>query len=107
MPDRYRAPGGWRVQIVRLECTPDHRDGTWIRVTQYGSHVESSGIAVDGRGQRVAAGTGSVSAGKVKPGLTRPSLGEQPHTARCPRNGVWMPAAACSKEAGLRQRCLT
>jgi hypothetical protein len=36
MPDRYRAPGGWRVQIACLEGTPDHRDGTWIRVTQYG-----------------------------------------------------------------------
>jgi hypothetical protein len=39
MPDRYRAPGGWRVSVVTLECTPDHRDGTWLRITLYGSHV--------------------------------------------------------------------
>lgn len=36
MADSYRAPGGWRVQVVTLEGTPDRRDGTWIRVTQYG-----------------------------------------------------------------------
>jgi len=31
--------GGWAVQIVHLVATPDHHDGTWIRVTQYGSWV--------------------------------------------------------------------
>jgi hypothetical protein len=39
MPDSYRAPNGWRVTIVHLENTPNHRDGTWIRVTRYGSWV--------------------------------------------------------------------
>jgi hypothetical protein len=39
MPDRYRAPGGWRVQIVHLENTPDRRDGEWLRVTLHGSWV--------------------------------------------------------------------
>ena len=37
MPDSYRAPGGWRVQVVSLENTPDRHDGTWLRITQYGS----------------------------------------------------------------------
>jgi hypothetical protein len=36
MPDCYRAPGGWRVEVVRLEDTPDRHDGTWLRVTQFG-----------------------------------------------------------------------
>lgn len=36
MAESWRAPGGWRVQIVRLEGTPDRRDGTWLRVTQFG-----------------------------------------------------------------------
>jgi hypothetical protein len=39
MADRWRPHGGWAVQIVHLEGAPDHRDGTWIRVTQYGSWV--------------------------------------------------------------------
>ena len=49
MPDRYRAPGGWTVQVIELKGTPDHHDGQWIRVSQYGFWVESSGIAADGR----------------------------------------------------------
>jgi hypothetical protein len=35
MADRWRAAGGWCVEIVRLEGTPDHHDGTWLRVTQH------------------------------------------------------------------------
>jgi hypothetical protein len=48
MPDSYRAPGGWRVRIVRLEGTPNRRDGTWLRVTQHGFWTECSAIAADG-----------------------------------------------------------
>lgn len=55
MADRYRAPGGWTVQVVRLSGTPNKRDGEWIRVCHYGYHVEGSGIAADGRGIAVAA----------------------------------------------------
>jgi hypothetical protein len=36
MPDSCRAPGGWTVEVVALSGTPDHRDGTWLRVTQHG-----------------------------------------------------------------------
>jgi hypothetical protein len=32
----WRAPGGWRVRVVRLEGTPNSRDGAWLRVTQFG-----------------------------------------------------------------------
>jgi hypothetical protein len=39
MPPRWHAPGGWRIEIVRLEHTPDHRDGEWYRLTQFGSHA--------------------------------------------------------------------
>ena len=56
MGDRYRAPGGWTVEVVQLGGTPDRRDGEWLRVRYYGFHVESSGIAVDGRDPHVAAG---------------------------------------------------
>ena len=39
MADRYRAPGGWTVEVVRLTCTPDHHDGEWIRIRQYGAYA--------------------------------------------------------------------
>jgi hypothetical protein len=39
MPDRYRAPGGWTVEVVQLSLTPDRRDGTWIRVPLHGFFV--------------------------------------------------------------------
>jgi hypothetical protein len=47
--DRYRAPGGWTVEVVELVGTPDRHDGTWIRLRLHGFFVEGSGIAVDGR----------------------------------------------------------
>jgi hypothetical protein len=46
---RYRAPGGWTVQVVELTGTPDRHDGQWLRVCQYGFLGESSGIAFEGR----------------------------------------------------------
>jgi hypothetical protein len=36
MADRWRAPGGWTVEVVRLSGTPDKRDGEWLRVCQHG-----------------------------------------------------------------------
>jgi hypothetical protein len=33
---RYRAPGGWTVEVVILENTPNHHDGAWLSVSQYG-----------------------------------------------------------------------
>jgi hypothetical protein len=36
MADRYRAPGGWTVEVVQLTGTPDHHDGEWLRISQYG-----------------------------------------------------------------------
>jgi hypothetical protein len=39
MPDLYRAPGGWHVSIVTLTCTPDRHDGSWIRISRYGTWV--------------------------------------------------------------------
>jgi hypothetical protein len=35
MADRWRAPGGWTVEIVHLSGTPDNRDGEWLRVSQH------------------------------------------------------------------------
>jgi hypothetical protein len=46
---RYRTKSGWAFEIVQLTFTPNHRDGSWIRLTHHGFFVESSGIAVDGR----------------------------------------------------------
>jgi hypothetical protein len=54
--DSYLAPGGWSVEVVRLSGTPDHHDGEWIRIRQYGAYVKSSGIALDERDPHVAAG---------------------------------------------------
>jgi hypothetical protein len=39
MADRYRAPGGWTVDVIHLSSTPDHRDGEWLRVSFHGAHV--------------------------------------------------------------------
>jgi hypothetical protein len=39
MADRWRAPGGWTVEVVRLCGTPDKRDGEWLRVRHYGYHT--------------------------------------------------------------------
>jgi hypothetical protein len=39
MAERWRAPGGWTVEVVRLSGTPDNRDGEWLRVCQYGYHT--------------------------------------------------------------------
>jgi hypothetical protein len=27
------------VEVVRLSCTPDHRDGEWLRIRYFGFHV--------------------------------------------------------------------
>jgi hypothetical protein len=35
----HRAHGGWTVQVIELTGTPDHHDGQWIRVSQYGFWV--------------------------------------------------------------------
>jgi hypothetical protein len=37
MADRWRAPGGWTVEVVRLSLTPDRHDGEWIRLKQFGA----------------------------------------------------------------------
>jgi hypothetical protein len=37
--DRYRALGGWTVEVVELAGTPDRHDGTWIRVRLHGFFV--------------------------------------------------------------------
>jgi hypothetical protein len=39
MADRYRAPGGWTVEVIHLSGTPDNRDGEWLRVCRHGYHV--------------------------------------------------------------------
>jgi hypothetical protein len=39
MADRYRTADGWSVEVVRLSMTPDHQDGTWIRVRYYDFYV--------------------------------------------------------------------
>jgi hypothetical protein len=39
MANRWRAPGGWTVEVVRLSGAPDHHDGDWLRLCQYGSWV--------------------------------------------------------------------
>ena len=43
MVDRWRAPGGWTVEVVQLNGTPDHRDGEWLRVRLHGSWVADVG----------------------------------------------------------------
>jgi hypothetical protein len=35
MAERWRAPGGWTVEVVRVAGTGNH-DGEWLRVRQYG-----------------------------------------------------------------------
>lgn len=37
MADRWRAPGGWTVEVVRLSGTPNNHDGEWLRVRQFGA----------------------------------------------------------------------
>ena len=36
---RYRTKSGWAVKIVQLTCTPNHHDGSWIRLTHHGFFV--------------------------------------------------------------------
>jgi hypothetical protein len=36
MAERWRTPAGFTVEVVQLSCTPNHRDGTWLRIKQYG-----------------------------------------------------------------------
>jgi hypothetical protein len=36
---RYRTKSGRAVEIVQLTCTPNHRDGSWIRLTHHGFFV--------------------------------------------------------------------
>jgi hypothetical protein len=33
MAERWRASGGWTVEVVHLSVTPNHRDGEWLRVS--------------------------------------------------------------------------
>jgi hypothetical protein len=47
MSDRYRAPGGWTVEVVQLSGTPDRRDGEWLRVRYYGFHVADVGSVAE------------------------------------------------------------
>jgi hypothetical protein len=39
MGDRYRAPGGWTVEVVLLSGTPDRHDGEWLRLRYRGYWV--------------------------------------------------------------------
>jgi hypothetical protein len=39
MGERWRTADGWAVEIVTLAITPNHHDGTWIRVRQHGAWV--------------------------------------------------------------------
>jgi hypothetical protein len=41
---------------LQKSLTGTGRDGEWLRISRWGIHIESSGIAVDGRGRQVAAG---------------------------------------------------
>jgi hypothetical protein len=50
MAERYRTPGCWTVEVVQLT------EGDRLRIRHHGFFIESSGIAVDGRGPHVAAG---------------------------------------------------
>ena len=34
---RLHAPGGWRLEVVHLELTPDRNNYEWIRLTLPGS----------------------------------------------------------------------
>jgi hypothetical protein len=36
MADRWRAPGGWTVEVVHLNGTSENSDGERLRVCQYG-----------------------------------------------------------------------
>ena len=36
---RYRTKDGWSVEVVNLACTPNHHDGEWLRVRNYGYFV--------------------------------------------------------------------
>jgi hypothetical protein len=31
MAERYRAPGGWSVEVIHLSAPSDKRDGEWLR----------------------------------------------------------------------------
>jgi hypothetical protein len=34
---RYRSRDGqWTVEVVTLSCTPNNRDGSWVRLRRYG-----------------------------------------------------------------------
>jgi hypothetical protein len=35
----WRTADGWAVEVIRLEGTPDHHDGTWIRITHHGFYI--------------------------------------------------------------------
>lgn len=37
MADRYRAPGGFKVEVVCLSGTPDRHDGQWLRARRHGA----------------------------------------------------------------------
>lgn len=39
MAERWRAPGGWTVEVVSLSGTPDRHDGAWLRLRQFGCWV--------------------------------------------------------------------
>lgn len=54
----YCTQDGWSVEAVQLTGTPDHHDGTWLRIKHCGFYVECSAIAPHERpraGQPVAA----------------------------------------------------
>jgi len=52
MADHYRTSDGWSDEVVRLTCTPDQRDGEWLRIRYLGYHVQPLGIASAGRDTR-------------------------------------------------------
>ncbi len=40
MAGRWRTrDGGWSVEVVTISHTPDHHDGTWLRVRNYGFFI--------------------------------------------------------------------
>lgn len=39
MADRWTAPGGWVVDVIRLSLTGTGRDGTWLRIRRHGCWI--------------------------------------------------------------------
>lgn len=84
MADRWTAPGGWVVDVIRLSLTGTGRDGTWLRIRRRGFWIADVRTVAE------------IEAFLPLAGLEPDGLAPRQHRLGCPRAGA-RPVSSASR----------